>query len=81
MELLVMKAGITPLKAITAATRKGARILGIEDSYGTIAKGKVADLVVLSADPSTDIKNTTKIIYVIKGGALHKWEKTVMPAT
>jgi hypothetical protein len=81
MELLVTKAGMTPLEAITAATRNGARILGIEDSYGTIAKGKFADLVVLSADPSGDIKNTIKIIYVIKGGILHKWEKTVMPAT
>ena len=72
MELLVSKAGLTPLEAITAATRNGAQVLGISDSYGTIASGKIADLVVLSADPSLDIRNTTRIAYVIKGGKLHK---------
>jgi imidazolonepropionase-like amidohydrolase len=80
LELLVSKCGLTPLEAITTATRNGAMVLGIQDSYGTIAKGKVADLVILSADPSTDIRNTTKIIYVIKGGRVHKREKVVMPA-
>jgi imidazolonepropionase-like amidohydrolase len=72
MEMLVDKAGLTPLEAITAATRNGAQVLGIAKSYGTIATGKVANLVVLSADPSKDIRNTTKVVYVIKGGKLHK---------
>lgn len=72
LELLVDEAGMTPLEAITAATRNGAQILGIADSYGTVGPGKVADLVVLSADPSLDIRNSTKIVYVIKGGVLHK---------
>jgi imidazolonepropionase-like amidohydrolase len=81
LELLVTKCGLTPLEAITAATRNGAIILGIQNSYGTIAKGKVADLVILIADPSADIRNTTKIVYVIKGGKVHKREKVVMPAT
>ncbi len=81
MELLVTKCGLTPLEAITAATINGATALGIEKSYGTIAKGKVADLVILTADPSADIRNTTKITYVIKGGKLHKRAKVIMPAT
>lgn len=72
MELLVSKVGLTPLEAITAATRNGAQLLGVSDSYGTIAEGKVADLVVLSADPSSDIRNTTSIEYVIKGGVIHQ---------
>jgi imidazolonepropionase-like amidohydrolase len=72
MELLVEKAGLTPLEAITAATRNGASVLGISDSYGTIARGKMADLIVLTADPTVDIRNTTRIAYVIKGGVLHK---------
>ena len=76
MELLVMKAGLTPLEALTAATRNGAQVLGIADSYGTIARGKIADLVVLTADPSVDIRNTTTITYVIKGGKLHKRDTT-----
>src|SRR6185503_41723 len=72
MELLVTKAGLTPLEAITTATRNGASVLGILDSYGTIAPGKVADLVVLSADPSLQIRNTSSVEYVIKGGTVHK---------
>ncbi|HYY58648.1 MAG TPA: amidohydrolase family protein [Pyrinomonadaceae bacterium] len=80
MELLVSKCGLTPLEAIRAATLNGALVLGIEASYGTIAKGKVADLVVLSADPSADILNTRKIVFIIKGGKVHKREKVSMPA-
>jgi len=76
MELLVMKAGLTPLEALTAATRNGAQVLGLADSHGTIARGKIADLVVLTADPSVDIRNTTTITYVIKGGKLHKRDTT-----
>ena len=72
MELLVNKVGLTPLEAITAATRNGAQVLGIAESYGTIASGKIADLVILSADPTTDIRNTTRIEYVVKGGKVHK---------
>lgn len=72
MELLVNKVGLTPLEAITTATRNGAQVLGIADSYGTIATGKMADLVILSADPSADIRNTTRIEYVVKGGKVHK---------
>ncbi|MDQ3712158.1 MAG: amidohydrolase family protein [Acidobacteriota bacterium] len=81
MELLVTKCGLTPIEAITTATRNGALALGIEKSYGTIARGKIADLVILSADPSADIQNTTKILYVIKGGKVYKREKVAMPAT
>lgn len=80
MELLVTRCGLTPLEAITAATRNGALVLGVERDYGTIEKGKVADLIVLGADPSIDIRNTTKILYVIKGGHVHRREKVVMPA-
>jgi imidazolonepropionase-like amidohydrolase len=72
LELLVTECGFTPLDAITAATRTGAETLGIADSYGTIARGKIADMVVLSSDPSREIRNTTKIVYVIKGGKLRK---------
>lgn len=81
LELLVTRCGLTPLEAITAATRNGAMVLGTQNSYGTVAKGKTADLVILSADPSADIRNTTKILYVIKGGRVHKREKVNMPAT
>lgn len=79
LELLVTRAGFTPLEAITAATLNGARSIGVEKSLGTIKAGKLADLVVLSADPSADIRNTRKIEYVVKGGVVHKHERVALP--
>jgi imidazolonepropionase-like amidohydrolase len=71
MELLVREAGLRPLEAITAATMRGAAAVGASDSLGTIAVGKVADLVVLAADPTLDIRNTRAITHVVKGGLVH----------
>jgi imidazolonepropionase-like amidohydrolase len=68
MELLVTRAGLTPLEALTAASRTGAEILGVDRTSGTVQVGKPADLVVLAADPSSDIRNTRRITHVIKGG-------------
>jgi imidazolonepropionase-like amidohydrolase len=68
LRLLVEQAGLTPLAAITAATLNGARAIGIEATHGSIAPGKVADLVVLSADPSADIRHTRDIVYVFREG-------------
>src|SRR5258706_9081331 len=79
LELLVREAGMTPIEALTAATRNGAIGLGIDSSYGTIEKGKVADLVVLSADPSRDIRNSTSIVYIIKAGTVHRRERVKLP--
>ncbi len=67
MELLV-KAGLTPMQAIQAATVNGARFLGVDDKYGTIAAGKVADFIVLDADPLSDITNSRKIDAVWMNG-------------
>ena len=67
MEHLV-KAGLTPMQAIQAATVNGARMLGVEDKYGTLQPGKVADLVVLDANPLSDITNSRKIDAVWMNG-------------
>jgi imidazolonepropionase-like amidohydrolase len=67
LELLVA-AGLTPLQALQAATFNAARAIGIEQVTGTIRPGLSADLVVLSADPLTDIRNTQKIERVLKRG-------------
>jgi imidazolonepropionase-like amidohydrolase len=66
---LFVKAGLTPLEALQAATGNAAAALGIEDS-GTIRTGNVADLVLLRADPSIEITNTTRIEAVIRRGRL-----------
>ncbi|HYR06185.1 MAG TPA: amidohydrolase family protein, partial [Longimicrobium sp.] len=58
---LLVEAGLTPLQALRAATLGPARYLGAADSMGTVAAGRVADLVLLDADPLHDIRNTRRI--------------------
>lgn len=60
--------GMTPLEAIVAATRNGARALRMDDELGTIEAGKIADLVLLDGDPVADIANIRRISMVIKDG-------------
>jgi imidazolonepropionase-like amidohydrolase len=68
LELLVDEAGLTPSEAIIAATATAARVIGEEDTRGTLEVGKRADLVVLRGDPTADIRFTRDIALVIKGG-------------
>ncbi len=65
---LLVEAGLTPLEAITAATYNGALGLGREQEIGSIAAGKAADLVLLSADPVRDIGNLRKVDRVMLNG-------------
>jgi imidazolonepropionase-like amidohydrolase len=67
---LLVNAGLTPSDALRAATINGARLLGA-DSIGTLAAGKVADLVVLDADPLADIRNTRQVSRVMVRGLLY----------
>ena len=67
VELLV-DAGLTPMQAIQAATKNGADMFGVESRLGTIEKGKIANLVLLDANPLEGIANTKKIFRVIQGG-------------
>jgi imidazolonepropionase-like amidohydrolase len=66
----LVRAGLTPIEAIHAATGAAAEILGAENELGTIEEGKWADIVVLDADPLADIRNTGWIHAVIKGGEI-----------
>jgi imidazolonepropionase-like amidohydrolase len=65
---LLAGAGIPPLEIIRIATLNGAIFLGKERELGSIEEGKIADLVLLGADPVQDINNARQIIEVIKGG-------------
>ena len=67
LELLV-EAGISPQDAISIASRNAARVLHIESDHGTIEKGKIADLLILNANPLENIQNTRKIAMVYKAG-------------
>jgi len=64
----LVEAGFTPMEALQAATSNPAKFLGIESSLGSIEPGKIADLVLLRADPLVDIQNTQKISAVIANG-------------
>ncbi len=65
----LVEAGLTPLAAIAAASGSGARVLEGDDAeIGTIAAGKIADLILLDADPLADIANTRRIARVMQGG-------------
>ncbi len=72
IELMVTQAGMSPVQAISAATLNGARSVGREKDQGTIEPGMLADLVVLSADPTLDIRNTRSILFIVKGGHVHE---------
>jgi cytosine/adenosine deaminase-related metal-dependent hydrolase len=67
---LLVKSGLSPTEAIQAATRNPAMYLGLDKSVGTIEKGKLADIVVLSANPLEDINNTRKVNAVIFQGRM-----------
>jgi imidazolonepropionase-like amidohydrolase len=67
---LLVQAGLTPMEALQAATLNPARFLGKEKEIGTVEKGKIADLLLLEADPLADIGNTRKIDAVVFGGRM-----------
>ena len=67
MELMV-KYGMTPMQVIQAFSKTNSEILGIDKDYGTLAKGKMADLVVLDKNPLDDILNTRTVSAVYIGG-------------
>jgi len=69
LELLV-ESGFTPMEALQAATRNPARYLGKLQEMGTIEPGKLADLVLLDANPLDDIRNTRKISLVVLRGQI-----------
>ncbi|HEV8254817.1 MAG TPA: amidohydrolase family protein [Vicinamibacteria bacterium] len=64
----LVRAGFTPLEALTAATRNSAASLGRLQELGTVEVGKRADLVLLEADPLADIANTARIAAVVADG-------------
>jgi len=71
MALFVSELGMTPAEVIERATQRSARFLRISESVGTVERGKVADLVLLEANPLEDIRNTRRIAAVILRGTLY----------
>ena len=67
MEIMA-QAGLTPLQVLRSATSNGAKAMGMEGEIGTLAPGKLADLVILDADPLADTMNLSRVHRVIKDG-------------
>ncbi|HSF16283.1 MAG TPA: amidohydrolase family protein [Vicinamibacteria bacterium] len=74
-ELEAMQAaGIEPPRLLVMATRNGARAMN-RDDIGTIEPGKIADLIVVSADPTIDVANLRHLTHVVRAGKLHRFEE------
>jgi len=67
MELMV-ESGLTPMQVIQAFSRNSAEALAIDKDYGTLARGKVADLLVLEKNPLDNIRNMRTIEAIYLGG-------------
>ncbi|MBC7894692.1 MAG: PD40 domain-containing protein [Cytophagaceae bacterium] len=67
----VASGGMKPMDALKAATIHGAEAIGIQKHVGSVEAGKLADILVLDANPLDDIKNTNTIRYVMKNGRVY----------
>jgi len=67
---LWVKAGATPWQALLAATRHAAELCGVGQDLGSIEPGKLADLIVVAADPLDDITNLRRLLLVLKEGRI-----------
>ncbi len=70
LELFVDSISMSPGEALAAATREPAEFLGLADSVGTIETGKVADLLLVDADPLADVGNLRRVRAVVRAGRL-----------
>ncbi len=70
--VLLVQAGLTPTQALQAATINGARFMGVAGRTGTIAVGKDADLLLLTANPLSNIANVKKIAAVVSRGKVYQ---------
>jgi imidazolonepropionase-like amidohydrolase len=71
----MQRAGLTPMQVLTDSTHGGAMAMGREKDLGTLEQGKIADLLILDADPSIDIANIRRIRQVMRGGVLRSIEE------
>jgi len=69
---MMVRFGLTPMQAITAATRNSAENLDVLHSVGTIEVGKLADLLLVDGDPSVDIESMSRVVLVTKDGTVYR---------
>ena len=69
---LLVESGLRPGQALRAATLTAAEALGKDRELGSVEPGKLADMLILNADPLVDIGNTGKVELIIKGGKQYR---------
>lgn len=72
--MLMVECGMSEMDAIKAATAMGAEAVGLEDTIGTLERGKEADLIAVQGDPLTDIRAMLNVPFVLQSGVIVKAE-------
>jgi imidazolonepropionase-like amidohydrolase len=70
--IYMVESGMKPIDAIKSATVNASDLLRVSDQYGTIEKGKMADIIAVSGDPLKDIENMLNVSFVMKDGVVYK---------
>ena len=78
-KLLVDWGGLTPMQAIVAGTANAAKLLGWDSQVGTLAAGKLADVVAVPGDPTADITALQRPTFVMKNGVVYKEAARAVP--
>ena len=68
----MVEAGMPPMKAIESATLEAAKLLGIEETFGSISEGKYADIIAVSGNPLENIAVLEQVDFVMKAGKIYK---------
>ena len=69
---LMVERGMKPIDALKAATSADAELLGLADKLGTLEAGKLADVIAVPGDPTVDILQTGKVLFVMKEGQIYR---------
>jgi imidazolonepropionase-like amidohydrolase len=77
----MVKNGMTPMQAIQAATMGGAELIGVLDKVGSIRKGKFADMIATSGDPTKDVTQLEHVQFVMKDGKVFKSSDAAVPVS
>src|SRR5262249_60936126 len=71
----MVEAGMKPLDALKAATSHDADLLGVSDRVGTLSAGKLADGIAVPGNPLADIRQTEKVVFVMKEGVIYRHDR------